>query len=51
MTTIYEIEFINTYRENMRYFDKEEAIKWAKIYRANGENVRLLEIVAKEMEF
>jgi hypothetical protein len=52
MKTTYEIEFINSYEPNRRFYgDKEEAIRWAKIYRNNGMNIRLLEIVATEMEF
>lgn len=52
MKTTYEIEFINSYEANRNFYgNKEEAIKWAKIYRNNGIAIRLLEIVATEMEF
>lgn len=52
MKTTYEIEFINSYEANRRFYgDKEEAIRGAKIYRNNGMNIRLLEIVTTEMEF
>ena len=52
MKTTYEIEFINSYEANRKFYgNKEEAIKWAKIYRNNGVAIRLLEVVATEMEF
>jgi hypothetical protein len=52
MKITYEIEFINSYEANRNFYsNKEEAIKWAKIYRNNGVAIRLLEVVATEMEF
>lgn len=52
MKTTYEIEFINSYEANRNFYgNKEEAIKWARIYRNNGVAIRLLEVVATEMEF
>lgn len=52
MKTTYEIEFTNSYEANRNFYsNKEEAIKWAKIYRENGITIRLLEVVTTEMEF
>ena len=52
MKITYEIEFINSYEANRKFYgDKKEAIKWAKIYRNNGVAIRLLEVIATEMEF
>ena len=52
MKITYEIEFINSYEANRNFYgNKEEAIKWAKIYRNNGVAIRLLEVVTTEMEF
>ena len=54
MTTTYELTYTNMdgRADTRTYTDKEEAIRWATIYKNNGDKrVRLVKIEKTEMDF
>ena len=54
MTTIYELTYTNIdgRKETRFYTDEDEAIRWANIYKNNGDKkVKLVRVERTEMDF